>query len=402
MNFFKFKPETKKEIIKNATLITLCVLISTGINFLFITSEMKTPAKQIDYNQETGQKFYGKTIKDIFSGNELIPDIVEEVSSSVVNISVEKEESLKNEAVEFFFNDEFFNKFFGYNPYGEEYKKQSPQKRKATGTGSGLIITEDGYIMTNNHVIQNASKIKVTTKDEKEYNAKLIGKDKYSDLAIIKIDEKNLKPAKLGDSSKIRPGQWAIAVGSPQGLANTVTLGIVSALSREIPELSNINFIQTDAAINPGNSGGPLLSINGEVIGINTAILGSAQNIGFAIPINTAKNIVNQLKSGETIGHPWIGIAMGEITKEMSAALGISANTQGVIISKVMPNSPAEKAGLMEGDIIQRINGKKFNSPKEIQTEIKSKKVGDVINIQILRENTMIAKKIKIGNWEDN
>jgi serine protease Do len=280
--------------------------------------------------------------------------------------------------------------------------QQQPLQRNASATGSGFIISPDGYILTNNHVVQNAQKITVKTKDEKQYRAKIIGRDKYSDLAVIKIDGHDLKPVKLGDSSKIRPGQWAIAIGSPQGLDHTVTLGIISALSRQIPELSNVSFIQTDAAINPGNSGGPLLNIKGEVIGINTAILGSAQNIGFAIPVNVAKNAVNQLKSGQSIGHPWLGIAMSPMTKEVAAALGISANTKGVVIGKVLPNSPAEKAGLTEGDIIQRIDGKRFSDSKDIQNYIRSKKVGDKVTIQILRDGNFLAKTVRIGNWQED
>jgi len=397
MKFFNF------ELKKNLVLFLSCVVFSTVLSF-FLTSYMfKHYEKQKSYDKISTTSAISSTLsKNIFDGSDKIADIVQEASSSVVYITTEVIKTIDNPEIEFFFNnDDFFKRFFGFSPFKEDFQRR-PLQKKSAGTGSGFIITEDGYILTNYHVIQNASKITVKTKDEKEYAAKLIGKDKYSDLAIIKINDKDLKSAILGDSSTIRPGEWAVAIGNPQGLNHTVTLGIVSALSREIPELSNVNFIQTDAAINPGNSGGPLLNIKGEVIGINTAIMGTAQNIGFAIPVNVAKNIVNQLISGHTIGHPWIGIAMSPVTKEIAVALNISAKTQGVVVSKIMPNSPAEKAELAEGDIIQKIDGKRFTDPKEVQNYIRNKKINDKINIQILRDGNFLSKIIKIGNWREN
>lgn len=392
------KSEFKKEFFKNTAIILTSVAISMTASFFIILTSVKTFAKN-DIDNNT--KIIGKVDKlNIFSNSDTIADIAQEAAPSVVHINTEVQQTITAPNMDFFFdNDEFFKRFFGFSPY-EQNTPNKPLTRKAEATGSGTIISKDGYILTNYHVVQNASKIIVKTKDEKEYPAKLIGKDQYSDLAVIKINGKDLKPAKLGDSSKIRPGQWAIAIGSPQGLDHTVTLGIVSALSRQIPELSNVSFIQTDAAINPGNSGGPLLNIKGEIIGINTAILGSAQNIGFAIPVNVAKNIVDQLKSGEKIGHPWIGIAMSPMTKEVADALGISANTQGVVVGNVMPNSPAEKAGIMSGDIIQRIDGKRFSDPKAIQDYIRSKKIGNSVNIQILRDGNFLAKRVKVDNWQ--
>jgi len=396
----KINPDLKKELLKGLGIVFICVLLSTTISFFIIPPNLPSSATPTQKYECPEADIQSGAQKSFFSQSDLIADIVEEISPSVVHITTKIEHSITNDPRQFFFEDEFFKHFFGFQPQDFDFPRP-PLNRKSSGTGSGTVISFDGYILTNYHVVQNASEIIVKTKDDKEYTAKLIGKDKYSDLAVIKINEKDLKPAKMSDSSKIRPGQWAIAVGSPHGLDHTVTLGIISAVSRDIPQLSNVSFMQTDAAINPGNSGGPLLNIKGEVVGINTAIMGTAQNIGFAIPVNTAKKIVNQLKSGETIGHPWLGIAMSPITDELARALGVPEKTQGVVISRVMPGSPADVNGIEAGDILQRIDGKKYSDPKVIQEVIKDKKVGETVNIQILREEKMIGKEIKLGNWEE-
>lgn len=394
---FDFKNEFTKNLIMCSACVAISVMLSVSVMYPLIKNQVNKDVTAPSLNVSESSN------KNIFSDSETVANTAENVSPSVVNITAEVNQNVNAlESMQSFYNnDEFFKQFFGFSPFGENMQ-QPPVQRKTSGTGSGFIISSDGYILTNFHVVKNASKITVKTRDEKNYIAKLVGKDQYSDLAVIKINENGLNPVKLGDSSKIRPGEWAVAVGSPQGLDHTVTLGIISALSRQIPEFSNVSFIQTDAAINPGNSGGPLLNIKGEVIGINTAILGTAQNIGFAIPINVAKKVVNQLKSGETIGHPWIGIVMTPITKELANALGISEKIQGVIIGKVIPGGPADNAGIAEGDIIQRIDGKKYTNPKDIQTYISSKKIGENINIQILRDGNIFGIKIKVGNWQEN
>lgn len=395
MNFLEISSDRKKELLKAISIIVISILCSTVISFFVIPQNQPAPAypfkKEINSNVE----------KNIFSGTEIIADIVEEISPSVVHITTKSEHNLIPNSQQFFFEDEFFKRFFGSSPHSFKFP-QAPIKKETSGTGTGVIITSDGYILTNYHVVQNAKEIVVKINNKKSVPATLAGKDKYSDLAVIKIKEKNLPTAKLSDSSKLRPGQWAIAVGSPHGLDHTVTLGIISAVSRDIPQLSNVSFIQTDAAINPGNSGGPLLNIKGEVVGINTAIMGTAQNIGFAIPINIAKKIVEQLKSGETIGHPWLGVAMSPITEDLAKALGISIKTKGVVVSKLVHNGPAHSQGLEAGDVIQRVDGKTIKTAEEVQNLIKTKKVNDTINIQILRNGEIIGKKIKLGNWGDS
>lgn len=397
MDFLQDLRGHRKDIIQFSLVFIFSVAVSLLLTYTFIAPQFTAAkAKETLESEILSAKATVNSPAINIGSNELIADIVEDVSSSVVLISTEREVEIQSFGLSgSFFEDDFFQHFFGVpqfkNKHGVPYKQE--------GTGSGFIISSDGFILTNYHVVKDATKITVKTNDEKEYIGKLIGKDKYSDLAVIKIDKNNLKPVKLADSSKIRPGQWAIAVGSPHGLNNTVTLGIISAVKRNVPQLSNVSFIQTDAAINPGNSGGPLLNIKGEVVGINTAIIGHAQNIGFAVPINTAKSVVEQLKKGKTIGHPWIGIAMSELTDELAKALGVAKGTKGVVIGKIMPDSPAFKSGLQQGDIIQRIDGKTYTSSKDIQDYIKSKKVGNTVNVQILRDGLMVGKKVKLGIW---
>ncbi|MDD3013391.1 MAG: trypsin-like peptidase domain-containing protein [Candidatus Gastranaerophilales bacterium] len=337
--------------------------------------------------------------EECYISSNRIANIADNLEPSVVSIQTENEELIEFDIKGIPLDEDFFQKYFG----GKSFPKGKliPKKRKVRGNASGTIITPNGYILTNYHVVRDAKKIYATTKDGKKYDARIIGKDKFSDLAVIKIDAQCLQPAPLGDSCKIRAGDWAIAIGSPLGLGNTVTFGIISNINREVP-LSNINFIQTDAAINPGNSGGPLLNINGEVIGINTAIAGRAQGIGFAIPINIAKEISDQLIVGKIIPRPWIGIAMSPLeSEELAKSLGAPINTKGILINNVFPGSPADKAGLTQGDIIQRIDDKRIFEPKELQCVIRSMPLNSNVNIQFLRGSKMMGTKVKIIQWPD-
>jgi S1-C subfamily serine protease len=267
-----------------------------------------------------------------------------------------------------------------------------------SGNGSGMIINKDGYILTNNHVVATADKMTVTLNDGRQVPAKLVGRDAFSDVAVLKIDAPNLTPVTLGDSGKLRPGEWVIAVGSPLGFDHTVTLGIVSALSRKIPDLnSNLSFIQTDAAINPGNSGGPLVNLRGEVIGINTAISGRGQNIGFAIPVNDLKTIVDTLIAGKPVERPWLGLSMVGLNPELAKHVGLPPATQGVVIAQVLQNSPAYKAGLMQGDVIQKMDGKPITKAETVQELVRGKPLNSKFTLGILRN----GHPIEIGLFSE-
>ncbi len=326
----------------------------------------------------------------------LIADVAEEIAPSVVNIDVQRTGRAMRISP---FQDEIFQRFFGMAP--PQAQQRIPLIK---GNGSGVIISAQGHVLTNNHVVNGAEQIKVTLNDGRKLNARVVGRDSFSDLAVLKLENAtNLKPAKLGNSSTLRPGEWVIAVGSPLGFDHTVTLGIVSALSRQVPDINtNVEFIQTDAAINPGNSGGPLVNLNGEVVGINTAIAGSGQNIGFAIPVDVAKKISGDLITTGHITRPWIGVSMAELSPELAKSLGMNENIKGVIVAQVLPNSPSSRAGFQEGDVIQRVNGQVVTSPKQIQDMIRDKPVNSEFNVQILRNGQMSAVTLRTETLPEN
>jgi len=300
--------------------------------------------------------------------SETIADIAEIAAPSVVNIEVKKTEESSGSALPLFdafpFGD--VHDFFYYNgrrivPDSPDMSKLIPKsiKKRAVQTGTGFVVREDGYVMTNAHVVKNAQDIRVTLNDKRSFTAKIVGSDNYSDLALLKIEANGLPVLKMGTSLDLRPGEFAIAIGSPFGYDHTVTLGIISAVGRTVDDINgNINFIQTDAAINPGNSGGPLLNMQGEVVGVNTAIKDNAQNIGFSIPVDVAKTVADDLINNRTIERPWLGIGMSELKESQIKSLGIPATTRGVLVEKVFKGSPSEEADIQPGDIIQKIDGK--------------------------------------------
>ena len=313
-----------------------------------------------------------------------IADIAEKVGPAVVNIDTVR---MVKQGSPFFSQDPIFRQFFGEQ--FKDYSRTIPQK----GTGSGFIISQEGYILTNEHVIHKAEKIKVTLSDGRKFTGKLIGSDLDSDIAIVKIDSDDLPIVTLGDSDKLRVGEIVVAIGNPYGLQQTVTMGVVSAEGRSIPveEHTYRNFIQTDAAINPGNSGGPLLNTKGEVVGINTAIIAYAQGIGFAIPINIPKKNIDELIKLGKVRRSWLGVYIQEVTPEIAEQFGLSEDAKGVLVGDVVNNSPAEKSGIKRGDIITKVNDKEVDSPGELQDKIRSIEIGKKANIEVVRDGKEIS-----------
>jgi len=315
--------------------------------------------------------------------------VVEKVIPSVVNISTEKLVETKiPEQFRRFFEDPFFKKFF--EPFGKLPDK--PQKRKEFALGSGVILTKDGYIVTNYHVVSGATKIIVKTHNGKKYTAKLIGSDPKTDLAVIKIEAKNLHPVTIADSGKVKVGDIVLAVGNPFGLGESVTNGIISGLNRTSIGLNAYeNFIQTDAAINPGNSGGALVDLKGRLIGINSAIIsrsGGNNGIGFAIPSNMMKFVVTSLVTKGKVVRGYLGVMISNIDPAKAKLYGID---HGVLINKVEPNSAAEKAGLKPGDIIVAVDGEEVKNAGELRNKIAFKGAGSKVTLKIYRNGKYIT-----------
>jgi len=287
---------------------------------------------------------------------------------------------------------EFFEKFFGEDQQ-RDFKQRS--------LGSGFFIDREGYLVTNNHVVEGADEITVILRNEEEYPAKVVGRDPNTDLALLKITSGNNFPvAKLGDSETIKVGEWVLAIGSPFGLEHTVTAGIVSAKGRVIGSGPYDDFIQTDASINPGNSGGPLLNLVGEVVGINTAIIATGQGIGFAIPINLARNVINQLKESGEVTRGWLGVGIQPLSKEMGDYYGIKDGT-GVMVSQVFPGDPADESGIQPKDIILEVNGSKIKDSRDLTRLIVGLSVGSTAKIKVLRGKKTKTFRVKIAKRDD-
>lgn len=290
-----------------------------------------------------------------------------------------------------FFNDPFFRRFFGGDIFPEQ-----PRQYMRQSLGSGVIVSPDGYVLTNNHVIQNATEVKVKLLDNREFTAKVIGQDEKSDLALLKINETNLPSAVFGDSSQIRIGQWVMAVGNPFGLEATVTVGVISATGRHLGINPIESFIQTDASINPGNSGGPLVNLAGQVIGINTAIVGGGQGIGFAIPSNMAQDVFEQIRTSGRVVRGWLGVEIQPLEPEMAKVLGLKG-TSGVLIANVRAETPAEKANLKAGDVILKVDNQPVATPDELQQKISSCKPGQTVLLTIWRDNKEQTVRVKLA-----
>ena len=326
---------------------------------------------------------------------ESFADLAEKLMPSVVNISTTQ--TIVTNINPFPFE------FPPGSPFEDMFKEFStPQKRKASALGSGFIIDAKGIVVTNNHVIQEAEDIMVTVNGEKEYKAKIIGADPLSDLAVLEIQSKDkFIPVQFGDSDKARIGDWVIAIGNPYGFGGTVTAGIISARNRSIGLSRYEDYIQTDASINQGNSGGPLFDMNGDVIGINTAILGQSGSIGigFSIPSNSAKKVINQLiEFGET-KRGWLGVRIQNVTKEIADVEKLD-KPRGALVASVAENSPSDKAGIKAGDIILEFNGILIKEMKELPKIVAQTEVGKTVEVKIWRNEKELTKKIKLGRLE--
>lgn len=331
-------------------------------------------------------------LETLVSTQEAFMSVAEKVTPSVVNISTVQHVSGGRGRFPFEV-DPFFRDFFG------DFFREMPQaERRSTSLGSGVIINSEGYILTNYHVIKDAEEITVKLSDKSEYVGKVIGVDPKTDLAVIRIAANGkLAHAVLGDSDKIKVGQWAVAIGNPFGLDRTFTVGVISATGRsEVGVTAYESFIQTDASINPGNSGGPLLNILGEVVGINTAIVASGQGIGFAIPVNMAKGVINELISKGKVTRGWLGVGIQPLTKELAESFELK-DIKGALVNEVFPDSPAEKAGIKSGDIIIRIGGKDVEDSRSLQAIVGSTPVGTVIDMDVLRDRKVLSFKVKIA-----
>ncbi len=404
---FKFK------FVKENKILLFALALSMGLisGFLIASGLNLSPQSKAEVKLQTANP--APAINEVETENSFIK-VASSVGPAVVSVSTEHTEKIKRGMRHYyvgpqggqFGNDEFFNQFFR-DFFGEE--GMPGREYKQMGLGSGVIIDEEGYILTNEHVIQNADKITITLPDGREFKGEVKGTDPRSDLAIVKIKAHNLPVAELGDSDKVRIGQWAIAIGNPFGFAvnnpkPTVTVGVVSALERSLPRTGQRDrdysgLIQTDAAINPGNSGGPLVDINGKIIGINVAIFttsGGYEGVGFAIPINTAKEIIADLIAGKKVLYGWLGVNVQDLDEDLLKYFNLT-DREGVLVAKVLENSPAQKGGLKDGDVIRYYNGEKIKNVREMLKKVGRSKVGQKVKVGIIRDKKDMAAEVEIG-----
>lgn len=329
-------------------------------------------------------------------------EVAKKVQPSVVNVTTEKTITMRpwdRYGEDFFKGSPFedFFKGFGFSPRekGKEYR------HKQRSGGSGVIVDKEGYILTNNHVVEGADKVKVRLIDGREFTATLKGQDSRTDLAVLHIKAKDLPVASLGDSDKLEVGEWAIAIGSPFGLEHTVTVGVISAKGRSgLGTGTYEDFVQTDASINPGNSGGPLINIDGEVVGINAMIIQPGTGIGFAIPINMAKQILNDLIKQGKVVRPWLGISAQDLTPELAEQFQVKEK-EGVLVAQIHQGTGAEKAGLVSGDIIKSVDDKAIKNVNELVKEIQKKKVGQKVKLSVVRDGKSMTIEVTLSAMPD-
>ena len=367
----------------------LVIVLAAGLIWGLSGLESKTAAKNTPATE---------------SGAMMVPasfsELAKQAQPGVVNIRTVKTVEGGGPVFRHFFGDPFGRKnpFEDFGPFSDERQREFKQR----SLGSGFIIDRKGHIVTNNHVIEGADEITVRLSNDKEYDAEIVGRDPNTDLALIKIKgASDLIPLKMGDSDQLTVGSWVVAMGSPFGLEQTVTAGIVSAKGRVIGSGPYDDFIQTDASINPGNSGGPLLNMDGEVVGINTAIVAQGQGIGFAIPVNLAQGIIRQLEESGSVTRGWLGVGIQDLTPELAEYYGIK-DKKGVLVAKVFEGDPADKAGIKANDIIIAVDGKPIKTSRQLTGTIAEIPVGQKTPITIVRDGKEKTVKVKIAKRDDS
>ncbi len=392
-----------QKVLASTALVALGAGLAWGGQYLSNSSptESATENSAATARVEQPNTTVAQTAPNAIVPSNFVAQVVRDVGPAVVRINAQR--TVENAAPEMF-NDPFFRRFFG------DQIPNIPDKQIQSGTGSGFILNKQGQIITNAHVVDGADTVSVVLKDGRQFEGKVMGRDPVTDVAVVKIEASDLPTVKLGDSERLQPGDWAIAIGNPLGLDNTVTTGIISAVGRSSSEVGvpdkRVDFIQTDAAINPGNSGGPLLSAQGEVIGVNTAILQGAQGLGFAIPINTVNRIAEELIANGEVKHPYLGIQMMTLTSEVKEQLNNNPNSglfineeEGVLIMRVMPGSPADNAGLRAGDVIEKINQKPVKDTNDVQQAVIQKRVGSQLQLGLRRNGEPLSIQVKAGEF---
>jgi serine protease Do len=378
---------------RTTAILTLVIACLVGALVATITYTRSTPI--------TVATAHAATVADQVPLGSFAP-VVKEAAPAVVNISSSKMVKTSGNGMNGMFDDPLFRQFFG----GRMPQQQRPRSERAESLGSGVIVSPDGYILTNNHVVEGATDVKVSFSDKREFPAKIIGTDKYTDVAVIKIDQKNL-PTLAFATGTAQVGDVALAIGNPFGLGQTVTMGIVSATGRTGLGIESYeDFIQTDAAINPGNSGGALINTRGQLIGINTAILagngGGNQGVGFAIPVNLARNIMDQLEKTGKVSRGYIGVTLQAVDPELAHSFGLSDNTRGIAITSVEPNSPGSKAGLQTGDVITAVNGQQVDEPGTLRVQIAGMAPGSTVHLKVFRSGNYKDVAVTLAEYPKN
>jgi serine protease Do len=359
---------------------SIAVLLHAFFKNIAQGRNMKTGLKRIGFFSTL---FCLVLVQTAFARLDSFAPIVKSESPKVVHISISA--IVENQAIP---KDPLFEQFF----------KDMPKRQRQSALGSGFFISSDGFIVTNHHVIAQADKIEVTLQNGTVYKAEVVGKDKLSELALIKVDAKDMPFVKWGNSDKMEVGDWVLAIGNPLGFDNTVTAGIISGSGRSV--FSNTaygQFLQTDAAINFGNSGGPLYNVDGEVIGINTAIVAGGQNIGFAIPSNLARNVIDQLKKTGKVERGWFGVGIQDVNNELAESFDLPKGMKGVVLTSIGEGSPAAKAGLQQGDIIVKLNGDKLERVNDLQQKVAETTPGTEMTVEIFRKGKFLKKTVVVG-----